>query len=230
MFHDDNRVCYFDINLDGPGKKHKVHFERTLTDPAFFTKLYLADEYPIRHKVVRIVIPADYPGITVEELNFQSADSLYRWHADMNRTDTDIPDIDTFLNHEVYGTQSGELTGRQRLEMIYGWVQSNIRYLAYEEGERGHRPERPAEVIRKRMGDCKDMALLLSTLLNHAGIESNTAGHFTSKAEVNGDKILLTVSQEFSKHHMPASDWEQMLQLLDVAAQFNTLTLLLEKK
>lgn len=58
---------------------------------------------------------------------------------------------------------------------------------------------------------------------------TNTTGHFTSKAEVNGDKILLTVSQEFSLTRMPASDWEQMLQLLDAAAQFNTLTLLLEK-
>lgn len=245
VFHDDNRVCYFDINLDGPGKKSKVHFERTLSDPAFFTKLYLADEYPIRHKEVRIVIPAEYPAITVEELNFQSADdssisrhietsadgartyvytltdidgtrqqedengsphpmlyqpvllvkgwfestdSLYRWHTGMSHTDTDIPDVDNFIAHEIYGQQSLELTRPQRLEKIYRWVQSNIRYLAYEEGERGHRPERPAEVIRKRMGDCKDMALLLATLLNHEGIEASTA-------VVGTDDIPFTIAQ-----------------------------------
>ena len=34
VFHDDNRVCYFDIDLQEPGKKKKVSFERTVTDPA----------------------------------------------------------------------------------------------------------------------------------------------------------------------------------------------------
>jgi hypothetical protein len=51
-----------------------VQFERTLTDPAFFARLYLADDYPIRHKELRIVIPEKYKNISVEELNFTSGE------------------------------------------------------------------------------------------------------------------------------------------------------------
>ncbi len=232
IFHDDNRVCYLEMNLDGPGKKAKAHFERTLTDPAFFTRIYLADNFPIRHKELKIVIPAEYPDITVEELNFTSSDAtaitcreetaangtrtyiytlnnlegtekpekethspypllyqpvllikgwfasigdLYRWHADMSQTDTEIHDIDRSLTEEIYGQSGQSLSPRERLNKIYSWVQSNIRYLAYEEGERGHRPDRPSEVIRKRNGDCKGMSLLLATLLNHEGIDASPA-------------------------------------------------------
>lgn len=232
VFHDDNRVCYFDMYLEGPGKKAKVRFERTLTDPAFFTRVFLPDEYPIRHKELRISVPPSYPGITVEERNFTPSDGgpisrridtapdgtrtwvytisglegtlkqedepstvaprlyqpmllikgwfgtmadLYAWHADMGRVDTAIPDIGGFLASEVYQAPSDALTSRQKLDKIYAWVQRNIRYIAYEEGESGHRPDTPAEVIRKRYGDCKGMALLLATLLRHEGFDARAA-------------------------------------------------------
>ncbi len=59
---------------------------------------------------------------------------------------------------------------------------------------------------------------------------TNTAGHFISKAVADGNKIHLTVSYEFSQRRLPSSEWDNMLQLFDTAAQFNTQTLLLEKK
>lgn len=232
VFHDDNRVCYFDMRLEGPGKKAKVQFERTLTDPAFFGRIYLADTYPIRHKELRVIIPAEFSRVTIEELNFipaegspisrriedasdgtrtyiyaldglegtsrqeeekgspnpllyqpvllvkgwfGSVDDLSAWHRDMTRVDTDIPDAARFLAEEVYGTDGKSMTARERIARIYAWVQRNIRYIAYEEGESGHRPDRPAEVLRKRYGDCKGMALLLATLLRHEGIEAQAA-------------------------------------------------------
>ncbi len=54
-------------------------------------------------------------------------------------------------------------------------MQKKIRYVAYEEGEAAFRPDTPAETMRKRYGDCKSMSLLLSTLLNRAGIEAHIA-------------------------------------------------------
>ena len=232
VFHDDNRVCLVSVDLDKTGKQKKVQFERTLTDPAFFVRIYLADDYPIRQKEVRINFPAEYSNMTVEELNFTPADnspisrtieenpdgsrsyvyrltglegtmkqeketgsanpmlyqpillikgwfptmeSYYKWHTDITRVDTNIADIDKFLAEEVYEGKGGEMTQRQRLEKIYAWVQHNIRYVAYEEGESGHRPDNPAEVIRKRYGDCKGMAMLLATLLSHEGIDARAA-------------------------------------------------------
>ena len=54
-------------------------------------------------------------------------------------------------------------------------MQQNIRYVAFEAGEAAYRPDTPAEVMRKRYGDCKGMSLLLATLLNRAGIEARIA-------------------------------------------------------
>ncbi len=232
VFHDDNRVCYFDIDLQEPGKKKKVSFERTVTDPAFFTMLHLCDLYYTKHKQIRIIIPPEYSHITLEELNFssdnnpdikrsvevyhdgtrvhiyevsnldgsfnaldeyrtpnpllyrpvilvkgwfQTLNDLCRWHVDISRVDSEIPDIDTFLKQDVYERPPTSITPREKIERIYAWVQQNIRYVAYEEGESGHRPDRPAEVLRKRYGDCKGMALLLTTLLQHEGINAHTA-------------------------------------------------------
>ena len=39
----------------------------------------------------------------------------------------------------------------------------------FEAGILGHKPDTPAEVLRKRYGDCKGMAILLRTLLKAQG-------------------------------------------------------------
>lgn len=283
VFHDDNRVCFVNVYLDKVGKRKKVQFERTMTDPAFFSRIYLADDFPIKQKEVIINIPAEYSHMTVEELNFTSADnspisrsikenadgcrtyvykltnvegtmqpekefrsanpmlyqpvllikgwfptleSLCEWHTDMASVDTDIAGIDKFLTEQVYAGEANNMTPRQRLEKIYSWVQHNIRYIAYEEGESGHRPDTPSEVIRKRYGDCKGMALLLATLLNHEGICARTivigtddipvnisqcqslsaTNHSICIAVENGDTLFLDATNEFiPATHIPAS-------------------------
>jgi len=283
VFHDDNRVCYFDMKLEGPGKKGKTQFERTVTDPAFFTFLHLSNQYPIRHKEIRIIIPPEYPYITVEEHNFTSGgssgishrmeelpdgsrvyiyevnnlegtmnasgefrtpnlflyrpallikgwfptlDDLCRWHINKGNVDTVIPDIGNFLSENVYSGTDHSPSPRRRLEQIYSWVQKNIRYVAYEEGESGHRPDMPAEVLRKRYGDCKGMALLLATLLRHEGIDARVAimgtdnisfniadipslaatDHSICVAVENGDTLYLDATNAYiPATHIPAS-------------------------
>ena len=58
----------------------------------------------------------------------------------------------------------------------------------------------------------------------------NNAGHFISKAGIKDGKLVLNVSYEFAQTQLPASDWNKMLELVDAASKFNTMTLLLEKK
>lgn len=157
---------------------------------------------------------------------FPTMESYYKWHTDITRVDTNIADIDKFLAEEVYEGKGGEMTQRQRLEKIYAWVQHNIRYVAYEEGESGHRPDNPAEVIRKRFGDCKGMAMLLATLLSHEGIDARAAiigtkdipvkisqyptlastDHSICIAVEGGDTLFLDATNEFiPAKHIPAT-------------------------
>ncbi len=51
-------------------------------------------------------------------------------------------------------------------------VQRDVRYLAVNLGDGGHVPRPPAAVWERRYGDCKDMSLLLCTLLVHLGVDA----------------------------------------------------------
>ncbi len=54
-------------------------------------------------------------------------------------------------------------------------VQDQVRYFGVEIGENSHRPAEPADVWRKRAGDCKDKARLLATILGRLGIVAEPA-------------------------------------------------------
>lgn len=59
-----------------------------------------------------------------------------------------------------------------KVRKVFYWVQDNIRYIAFEDGMRGLVPHKPAYVLEKRYGDCKDMASLIIGLLKALGIKS----------------------------------------------------------
>ncbi len=217
VFHDDSKVCYFDLYLKAKDKKGKAEFRRTFIDAAHFTGVFVEDEYPIIEGNITFKIPASLEGLLLVDENFPDhgisrseqtsadgsriisytitdlpkrpediasppalasrphisvrgyfadTDELYKYHYDLLKTDTTLastPDIQQ--SSDRYET----------IANTYAYVQKNIRYVAYEEGEAAFRPDTPAETLRKRYGDCKSMSLLLATLLRKAGIEAHLA-------------------------------------------------------
>jgi Domain of Unknown Function with PDB structure (DUF3857)/Protein of unknown function (DUF2569) len=55
------------------------------------------------------------------------------------------------------------------------FVQDEVRYLGLELGVNTHQPHPPAETFTQRFGDCKDKALLLTTILQQQGIPAYAA-------------------------------------------------------
>ena len=108
---------------------------------------------------------------------FAGLDELYEFHRKMLEVDTVIPGVEAILAEAV-----GDASDRRSVvEGIYKYVQNKIRYVAFEEGEAGYRPDAPAEVLRKHYGDCKGMAMLLATLLKRAGIKAEVASIGTKR-------------------------------------------------
>ena len=66
----------------------------------------------------------------------------------------------------------GLTTDEQKVKAIYQWVQDNIRYIAFENGIAGFKPEKAQEVLRKKYGDCKGMANLTTELLRSIGLDA----------------------------------------------------------
>ncbi|MEL6688233.1 MAG: DUF3857 domain-containing protein, partial [Pseudomonadota bacterium] len=64
-------------------------------------------------------------------------------------------------------------TPRARTRAALDWVQTNIRYVGLELGESGFIPRQPSRVLLRRFGDCKDVTLLLLTLLDELGVKAD---------------------------------------------------------
>ncbi|WP_207425032.1 transglutaminase domain-containing protein [Pedobacter sp. SYSU D00535] len=80
-------------------------------------------------------------------------------------------------NREAVKAKALELTqglsdDLQKIKKIFYWVQDNVRYIAFEDGIAGFRPDKADEVLRKKYGDCKGMANLTKNLLVALGFDA----------------------------------------------------------
>lgn len=123
-----------------------------------------------------------YPHILITG-SFDDYKDMYKWSNSLTRCDRSIPEQDAILKE----INAGCKTDLDRIRATYEWVQKNIRYVAFEAGITGHQPDRPAEVVRKRYGDCKGMSLLLATLLQ--------AQHFDARlVDIGTDDVAFNMS------------------------------------
>lgn len=100
---------------------------------------------------------------------FEKLSDLYGWYRKI------VEQVDN--DKAVIGAQAREITKNcqtplEKIRAIYAWVQDNIRYIAFEDGIAGFKPDNAQEVLRKKYGDCKGMANLLKSLLEAEGFDA----------------------------------------------------------
>lgn len=100
---------------------------------------------------------------------FSSTADLYKWYKSLVDSMKD--------NTSVYAAKVKELTAtaktdEEKIKNIYYWVQDNIRYIAFEDGIAGFKPDDSQNVFQKRYGDCKGMANLTKQMLKAAGFDA----------------------------------------------------------
>ncbi len=66
-------------------------------------------------------------------------------------------------------------TGDEAIRRALAWVHGHVRYTGLELGEAEIVPAPPATTVKRRYGDCKDLALLLVALLREAGLDARVA-------------------------------------------------------
>ena len=155
---------------------------------------------------------------------FKDYTDLYRWGHRLEQVDTNIDNLGAFIEKITAGCA----TDQERIANTFQWVQQNIRYVAYEAGMAGYQPDRPAEVLRKRYGDCKGMALLLKTLLKAQGFDARMVTVGTHRLPYNisdypslasADHTICAVMQlgqtlflDATFHYIPAGYVPQQIQ------------------
>ncbi len=106
-------------------------------------------------------------GVTITY--FKNTADQYAWYASLVKQ---IGNDDASIKAKAAGIVQGKTSDMDRIQAIYFWVQQNIRYLAFENGIAGFRPEKAQEVLRKKYGDCKGMANLTKCLLTSQGFDA----------------------------------------------------------
>lgn len=67
---------------------------------------------------------------------------------------------------------AGKTSDLEKIESVFYWVQDNIRYVAFEDGLAGFKPDACQNVFNNRYGDCKGMANLLKNMLTSLGYDA----------------------------------------------------------
>ena len=93
---------------------------------------------------------------------FESVKDLYAWYRSIcDSTGNDA----SLLKDKVAELTAGKKTDLEKIESLFYWVQDNIRYIAFEDGIMGFKPDAAQNVFKKKYGDCKGKANLLKEML-----------------------------------------------------------------
>lgn len=125
-------------------------------------------KYFIPHIITYI---KDYTVNGSQKVLAGDVNELHNWYY------TFIKDLDSSKDPELISIVDSLTKGisntEDKVRKIYYWVQSNIKYVAFEEGMGGYIPRQASAVCARRYGDCKDMANTIAEMLNIAGIEAH---------------------------------------------------------
>ena len=155
---------------------------------------------------------------------FESVKDLYGWY----RTVCDsIGNDPADLKERVNSLIAGKKTDAEKIESIFYWVQDNIRYIAFENGIMGYRPDAAQNVLKKKFGDCKGKANLLKEMLKLAGYDARLTwigtsdlpydyslpslsvdNHMICTVILNGKRYFLDGTEEY----IALNDYAQRLQ------------------
>lgn len=116
-----------------------------------------------------VVIAKSYTKDDKQTMLFNTTADLYKWYKSLvNLMKDDV----TLLQEKVKELTANAKTDDEKIRNIYYWVQDNIRYIAFEDGIAGFKPDESDHVFQKRYGDCKGMANLIKQMLKAAGFDA----------------------------------------------------------
>ena len=100
---------------------------------------------------------------------FNTVKDQYAWYKNLV---LQIGNDEKIVKEKTEEIIKGLTTDEEKVKVIFQWVQDNIRYIAFENGIAGFKPEKAQEVLRKKYGDCKGMANLLTEMLRSIKLDA----------------------------------------------------------
>lgn len=107
-----------------------------------------------------------YPWVEVSDMS--SWKEVVDWALPLY--DFDLP-VSPALEAEI--AKLKDLSDEEKVRRALQVAQNHVRYFGTETGEHSHKPREPSGVYAQRLGDCKEKALLLCTMLRRLGVEAH---------------------------------------------------------
>ncbi|OWY18924.1 DUF3857 domain-containing protein [Sphingobacteriales bacterium UPWRP_1] len=175
------------------------------------------------HVVVYITRITNKNNPHEEEVILENADGLYKWYYSLVQNINRQPSAEqqqlvaTLIHNAPDDTE--------KTRRIFQWVQSHIKYIAFEDGLGGFVPREANEVCAKKYGDCKDMASILVQMLQLANVPAYYTwigsrdkpysyydvpspivdNHMIATAKLNGQYVFLDATGEYQPFGLPTS-------------------------
>lgn len=151
-----------------------------------------------------------------EEKLFETTQDLYNWYHSLTNQLTNERAVFTAKVAELTNDATTDI---DKIKNIFYWVQDNIRYIAFEDGIAGFKPDEAANVFSKRYGDCKGMANLTKQMLVTAGYDARLCwigtkhiaydystpslsvdNHMICAVKLNGEFVFLDGTEDFNSY------------------------------
>ena len=100
---------------------------------------------------------------------FNTVKEQYEWYKNLV---LQIGNDEKIIKEKTEEIVKGLATDEEKVKTVFQWVQDNIRYIAFENGIAGFKPEKAQEVLRKKYGDCKGMENLLTEMLRSIKLDA----------------------------------------------------------
>lgn len=147
------------------------------------------------------------------------------WYSDLSSSQSKMEYSLEKLLDDIFPKGHSTYSDNEKARKIYDYIVTNIQYSSISFRQSSFTPQRASDVYHTRIGDCKDVSTLYSTLAREVGLNSELVLISTSD---NGKKNLSLPSINFN--HCIVSvlldDKRQFLELTDPYQSFGSLSYL----
>ncbi len=116
-----------------------------------------------------LILPKSFENEGERTVLFNDTGDLYSWYRSLA---DELENDNSALKSKVADLTANAPSEEEKIRNIYYWIQDNIRYIAFEDGIAGFKPDEASNVFKKRYGDCKGMANLTKQMLTEAGFDA----------------------------------------------------------
>lgn len=196
---------------------------------------YIATELPpLDEKPYSPPIAKSYPHLVILMKSYENNDDHFSILSNVDDLFSYYIQLYSQVNNESENLQSfvedllNECeTEMCKIETLFYWVQDNIRYIAFENGIMGFKPEGAYQVFYNRYGDCKGKANLLKEMLILAGFDAKLGwigtrsipydysipsllvdNHMICVLDFDGNRYFLDATEEY----IPINEYAQRIQ------------------